>query len=159
MQLKYTVKKMTEQNAIDVLTWKYEKPYDFYNNVLSGDAILELQDGSYKTIHNQNNDVIGFFCIGKSAQVPNNRQEEIYPEDYIDIGLGMKPELTGKGKGFTFLSTILNDIQKDNPNKKLRLTVANFNKRAIRLYEKFDFIPAHEFTNERATFITMEREA
>ncbi len=40
------------------------------------------------------------FCFGANAQVPGGRDANLYGgEDVIDIGLGMKPALTGKGIG------------------------------------------------------------
>lgn len=43
-----------------------------------------------------------------SAKVP---KVLAYTEKHIDIGIGMKPELTGKGLGFTFFSLILRYIR------------------------------------------------
>lgn len=81
---------MTESYAIEILGWKYDKPYDLYNNVLSGKAIMELTRHSYVAIL-ANEEVIGFYCTGKDAQVPAGNHVGAYDEDYIDIGLGMKP--------------------------------------------------------------------
>ncbi|MFD2042943.1 GNAT family N-acetyltransferase [Ornithinibacillus salinisoli] len=148
-------KKMTEKNAIDILTWKYEKPYDLYNNVLSGDAILELLDGSYKVITDTHNRTVGYFCLGRAAQVPAGDQFQVYKADCIDVGIGMKPELTGKGNGEKFFSHILESIYQEHPNTDIRLTVATFNERAIHLYEKFGFIRLQTFNRETTEFITM----
>ncbi|SHG18669.1 GNAT family N-acetyltransferase [Ornithinibacillus halophilus] len=153
--MSYIIKKMTQKHAIEILTWKYEKPYDFYNNVLSGDALLELQNGSYRTVHSPTRELIGFFCFGSSAQVHSKNHKEIYKDNCLDIGIGMKPERTGQGNGHLFFANILQCIEEEFPKSVIRLTVASFNKRAIHLYEKFNFVQVHEFSNSRATFITM----
>lgn len=60
----------------------------------------------------------------------------------LDMGLGMKPILCGKGYGYAFAKSGL-DFAKGNFNiKQIRLTVAIFNTRAIRFYEKIGFQPS-----------------
>ncbi|MUK88881.1 GNAT family N-acetyltransferase [Ornithinibacillus sp. L9] len=152
------IKNMTEKFAIEILTWKYERPYDMYNNVLSGDAIIELLDRSYKAITDENHNLIGFYCVGKSAQVPAGRKYQAYVDDCIDLGIGMKPELTGQGYGTHFLAQILEYITKHDEKRDIRLTVATFNKRAIHLYEKFNFIKKMTFHRDDTEFITMIKE-
>lgn len=146
---------MTEKLAVEVLGWKYDNPYDFYNNELTDDAMQEMLDGSYHAVINQNGELFGFVCYGKSAQVPKGIQLGAYTEEHIDIGLGMNPSLTGKGYGFEFFSFVLTFIQKNNPGIPNRLTVAKFNQRAIHLYEKLGFVKKDEFSTDFAEFMTM----
>lgn len=54
------------------------------------------------------------------------------------IGLGMKPNLTGRGKGVEFVKAgIAYAKSKYNP-KQIILSVAIFNQRAIKVYKKMD---------------------
>ncbi|WP_404451527.1 GNAT family N-acetyltransferase [Virgibacillus necropolis] len=149
--------KMTKDLAVDALQWRYEKPYDLYNNELNSEAIDEMLDNSYFGIVNEENELIGYYCTGISARVPAGNKINAYDEERIDIGVGLKPNLTGKGFGSTFFSFILEDIVRTHPNIPMRLTVATFNKRAIRLYEKFGFVEQKKFDSEVAEFITMTR--
>ncbi|WP_036188500.1 GNAT family N-acetyltransferase [Ureibacillus manganicus] len=151
------VKEMNRGFAEEILSWKYEPPYDLYNNELSEDAIQELLTSNYKAVVNNDNDLIGFYCAGNSAQVPAGHQFGVYKESYLDLGIGMKPALTGAGNGTKFFSFILEQIQKDH-ELPLRLTVAKFNERAIRLYEKLGFVREAEFKNTTTEFITMVKE-
>lgn len=146
---------MTEKIAMEILGWEYTRPYDFYNNELTSDAIGEMLDNPYYAVVEINDELVGFFCMGKSAQVPMGNQYGAYKKDMIDIGFGMKPEYTGKGNGATFLSHILRFIQESFPDTAIRLTVATFNKRAIHLYEKFGFVKEINFHTDSAPFITM----
>ncbi|WP_442871699.1 GNAT family N-acetyltransferase [Anaerocolumna sp. MB42-C2] len=59
----------------------------------------------------------------------------------LDIGLGMKPILCGKGYGYSFVKSGLDFAQGNFNIKQIRLTVAAFNTRAIRIYEKIGFQP------------------
>jgi len=144
---------MTETDVIEILNWRYESPYDFYNNEVSEEGIREFLTYPYITIVDEHKNLIGFYCTGQAARVPKGHEFNVYQEAFLDIGLGMKPDLTGKGYGSEFLSFILAQIKEDS----LRLTVAKFNKRAIRLYEKFGFKREYEFNNGSTEFIIMLR--
>lgn len=149
--------RMTQKYAVEALCWKYEKPYDFYNNVLTTSAIVELLGGGYYAMVDSSHRLIGFFCTGRSAKVPAGDRNAAYIEDCIDLGLGMNPQLTGKGNGDLFLKRILHFIEQEHKGKAIRLTVASFNKRAIKLYEKNHFIKEHQFHYKGIEFITMKR--
>lgn len=148
------VKKMDTTYAEEILSWKYEAPYDLYNNELNDESLKELLNNDYKAIVNSIDEVIGFYCVGNSAQVPIGHQFGAYTSPFPDIGLGMKPALTGKGNGTVFFSFVLEEILLEH-QLPIRLTVAKFNERAIRLYEKFGFAKEMEFTSRTTEFITM----
>lgn len=81
----------------------------------------------------------------------------LYIDDCIDIGIGMRPDLTGKGLGSSFLTTILMEIEVLFPSTPIRLTVASFNQRAIHLYEKLGFRIQHHFQRKSTNFYIMVR--
>lgn len=149
--------KMDKEKAEEVLSWKYEAPYDFYNNVLNEEELSELLNGTYSAVTADNKELIGFFCTGKSAQVPKGWDFGVYEEERNDMGLGMKPTLVGKGNGTAFGKFVLEKIEEKSDRMSVRLTVASFNKRAIHLYEKFGFVAKERFNTEAAEFITMVR--
>ena len=151
------VMEMDEEKMVDILRWHYEKPYDFYNNEETAEARAELLNGTYHAVVDEEGQVFGFFCTGTSAQVPAGKEYGVYDEDCIDMGLGMHPERTGKGTGHPFCSFILEQIEARHPGKPVRLTVASFNRRAIRLYEKLGFVRQHAFSTDASDFITMSR--
>lgn len=143
--------KMDRIMAEEILLWKYEPPYDFYNNDLTEGNIHEMLHRSYYAVVDISGRLVGFFCLGKSAQVPNGP----YSEGMIDIGLGLEPGSTGKGMGHFFFSYILHHVQHAFPFASLRLTVAFFNKRAIRLYSKWGFYEYTRFNKGETVFIIM----
>lgn len=140
------IKKMTQENALVIKSWKYEEPYNIYNIT----DVKELLEEPYYVLYNE--ELIGYFCIGSSAQVPPYE----YSDDYIDIGFGMKPNLTGKGNGYKFLERCISFVE-NNQNKPLRLTVAKFNKRAIKLYKNHGFKKVTEFDRNDKRFVIMTR--
>lgn len=149
------VRNMTEEYAKQILNWKYEAPYDFYNNEETSESLNELLDNPYYAVLNPDNELVGFFCIGNAAQVPFGSTVGAYDEDMSDIGIGMNPAITGQGFGTPFFSFILSYIQETYGLDAIRLTVAIFNERAIHLYTKLGFVKKVEFNRDSTEFITM----
>jgi len=149
------VRNMTQGYAKQILTWKYEAPYDFYNNEETSESLNELLETPYYAVLNSDEALVGFFCIGSAAQVPFGVTVGVYSDELTDIGIGMNPSLTGKGFGASFFSFILSHVHETNNVESIRLTVAKFNQRAIHLYTKLGFVKKMEFTRGTTDFITM----
>jgi [ribosomal protein S18]-alanine N-acetyltransferase len=146
---------MNESLAKEALQWKYEPPYDFYSNELTEESLNELLNGAYVAVLNEKLQIVGYYCTGVSAQVPKGNEFGAYTETTkIDIGLGLKPNLTGQGNGRSFFQFLLQEIGSEN----LRLTVASFNKRAIKLYENFGFKHQQTFVSNGINFQVMVKE-
>jgi RimJ/RimL family protein N-acetyltransferase len=90
----------------------------------------------------------GFFAYGPSATVPGGHRAHAYDGDALDMGLGMRPDLTGQGLGFAFVQSGLNFAMNNFSPARFRLTVATFNERAIRVYERAGFIRGKTFASE-----------
>lgn len=136
----YFIKEMSKNYAIDISNWTYKEPYNIYNGDRSDEFIQELLDGSYFAVLDEKDKLVGFYCFGIAAQVPSGTQYQVYDDiSFVDIGLGMRPDLCSKGKGYDFFLKGLEFAQKKFLTKKFRLTVTLFNKRAIRLYERIGF--------------------
>ena len=86
--------------------------------------------------------MVGFCSFGADGQVPGGD----YSNEGLDIGLGMRPELTGQGNGAVFFGAILDYALSTFRPEFLRLTVAKFNLRALKLYESFGFKVKDEFS-------------
>ncbi|QAS54477.1 GNAT family N-acetyltransferase [Halobacillus litoralis] len=148
------VQPMTEFLAKQSLQWRYQPPYDLYNVQADAETIAERLDGSYQAVF-ENETFIGFFCTGTSARVPAGYDYGVYEEACVDMGLGMDPVLTGKGNGYEFARFIIEQIGNQKGTLPIRLSVATFNKRAIRLYENLGFVKVDTFFNDTNEFITM----
>lgn len=157
----YILKQMNKEHARDISKWIYEKPYNIYSGDESDEFIEELLDGSYFVALDERDKLVGFYCFGSSAQVPAGNVYKVYEDlSFLDIGLGMRPDLCGGGKGYEFFIEGLELARKVFPSKKMRLTVAAFNNRAINLYKKIGFREVDSFDRKGAdgdmTFIVME---
>ncbi|KIL51549.1 hypothetical protein KP77_10610 [Jeotgalibacillus alimentarius] len=145
---KYLIKDMTRTAAEQINEWTYAEPYSLYSMSGDPDDLEELMDGSYVAVY-ANDQLVGYFCYGKHAQVPAGKRE-LYYEDtaYTDIGLGLRPALTGSGRGHDFLTAGLKFGRQRYGFGKYRLSVAGFNERAIRLYEQAGFEKTGSFVNQ-----------
>lgn len=149
------IRTMTEAFIRQIMTWQYPEPYGIYNMCDEEDIIEEMMDGSYYAVVDEN-DLVGFLCYGKNAQVPH---EPGYEAGYLDIGLGMKPDYCGQGRGLDFVLDAIDFGKKHFDLKKIRLTVASFNKRAIKVYQRAGFKSLYSFDrvkpDKTVTFIVM----
>lgn len=153
--MELTSHKMNIGLARQILSWKYEPPYELYNNEMNDESVSELLDNGYMAIKDGTGALVGFYCSGEAAQVPAGGKEGAYLEQAVDVGIGMHPDLTGKGNGSCFFGFVLNDLEKSSPGCIFRLTVASFNKRAIKLYENKGFRKEKEFISRNIGFVTM----
>ena len=153
------IHKLTEEEAMEINTWTYEEPYNLYSFSGGVEVIEELLDGTYYGCCDDKGEFIGYFCFGENAQVPGGRDANLYAgENVVDIGLGMKPALTGKGMGETFFQAGIVFAAKEFKSKHFRLSVATFNTRAITLYKNIGFQKGPIFLSRGREFMLMEYE-
>ncbi len=136
---------MDEPSARTILKWRYEPPYDLYNpdsKELEADLALFLApENSYYSLLDGNSNLIGYCCFGKEAQVLGGD----YQGEALDVGLGLRPDLTGKGHGASILSAVVEFAHGKFHTGRLRATVASFNQRALRACKRAGFTHAGEF--------------
>lgn len=124
----------TESDTQEFLTWSFEGEYSFYDNAIQQekiDSIINLT-GSDKafSVYNEDNELVGnceFYDVGDDGEI-------LYA-----VGVQMKPILTGKGYGEAFCKAIIEYGRKVIGFNRLGIAVADFNKRAKRVYEKLGF--------------------
>ena len=150
---------MTRPWAEKISTWHYAGAYALYSFDGSAESVEELLEGGYFAWVNGAGEPEGYFCFGTPAQIPT-QEPDVYREGYLDIGLGLAPELCGQGLGGGFLAEGLAFAREQFRPKALRLTVASFNKRAIAVYARAGFAPLQEVTHRRSgmAFTVMVRE-
>ncbi|AOM84001.1 GNAT family N-acetyltransferase [Salisediminibacterium beveridgei] len=160
----HRVVSMTRELANEIATWEYKEPFTFYNGEGDADTVNELLNGDYRAVLDPVSGIcVGFFCFGPSAQVPSGHDAGVYHQEHLDIGLGLHPDQVGQGNGLAFLQAALHYGRVTCQKTSFRLTVATFNRPAIRVYEKagFEMISLfyHPVENGLIEFITMEYES
>jgi ribosomal-protein-alanine N-acetyltransferase len=80
----------------------------------------------------------------------------------VDVGLGLRPDLTGRGLGAGFLEEVLAETRSRHAPERVTLSVAAFNERAIVVYERAGFAEVarrrHATNGGVHEFVDMARE-
>ena len=144
--MSFTSKPITPSDARAISRWRYDEPYAIYDgDPNSVDALLQPHF-SYHSVYDEHGDLTGYFCFGEDAQVAVGKQLGVYQvEPALDVGLGMRPDLTGRGLGEEFVHAGLGFAREVYSPPAFRLTVAAFNHRAIRVYERAGFETVETF--------------
>ncbi|WP_375471876.1 GNAT family N-acetyltransferase [uncultured Nostoc sp.] len=147
-----------ETNARAILSWRYEPPYDLYN-YLEEEANL-LQDilnpqNNFYSIMDENRELVAYCSFGQDGQVTGGN----YRDWALDIGMGIRPDLTGRRKGTEYANAVLEFADSLFKPKAFRVTIAAFNKRAIRVWQKlgFDHQQCFERRSDGMQFIVLLR--
>ncbi|ASK64098.1 GNAT family N-acetyltransferase [Virgibacillus phasianinus] len=150
----YIFNKMSQEQAENIASnWQYEGEYSFYDFAADEEDLAELlspeERGDSYYIVKEGNDEIGFFYFE-------------HGDVSVEIGLGMKPELTGKGMGLNFLEAGMNYAMTQYNPKEITLSVATFNERAIKVYKKAGFESVETYMQDtngsRFEFLKMKYE-
>lgn len=149
---------MDRASALEVARWRYPPPYDLYNidaEPLALAHFLAAAPGYYCL--REGGELAGFCCFGADARVPGGD----YAAPAVDLGLGLRPDLTGRGLGRGYLDAIIGFAERELDPPALRLSVAAFNARAIRLYGRAGFREVQRFgaTYSGQPFLVMVRPA
>ena len=156
-----TFKPMTNEAARAILGWRYGEPYELYNadpaNLI--DDLAALTDPAYRyfSIHGEDDDLIAFCCFGEDAQVRGGD----YAAPALDVGVGLRPDLTGRGEGVGLIRAVLAWGQRAFGPAAFRCTVAAFNKRAQKACRKAGFRKSATFRrpSDKQEFVILTRPA
>ncbi len=135
--MNYVYQKMTKEYALRICDWKYRGPYSFYDMTEDEDDLNEfLSPENWNRIYAAlaHKDLAGFFQYERK-------------DGFFHIGLGLRPDLTGRGLGKEFVSSAIDFLIGEAQCKRsqIRLSVAAFNKRAIKTYSAVGFRVIDEY--------------
>ena len=102
----FTFHLIDESNALAILGWRYEPPYDFYNDSEEDASLLQHflhPQNSFYSILDENSKLIAYCSFGQNQQVTHGD----YCDRALDIGMGIRPDLTGRGKGVEYANAVL----------------------------------------------------
>jgi RimJ/RimL family protein N-acetyltransferase len=139
---------LTEEHAAAIAEWRYEFPYEWYDTA-SDPRRIELfanpaRREGLRAVIGDDGDLIGFFNF-----VPE--------DDEVRIGLGIRPDLTGRGLAQPFIRAGLEYAREEWRPKRFRLWVARWNERALRAYRRAGFREVAEHEGHESRFVEMER--
>ncbi len=146
---------MTQEEAEAIAAWRYKPPYDFYDADADHRDMEELLDpGSARRPlflrARRAGELIGYFGFARA-------------QDVVGVGVGLRPDCTGRGLGLDFLEQGLSFARARFAPKRFNLAVAEFNARAITVYERAGFVRTRSYIHETNgglhPFVAMERPA
>src|SRR4051812_47827233 len=114
---RFAIRAMTAEDARDIAAWRYPEPYDFYDSDRDpGDLALLLDPAGWGVQYFAADDLTdrrlaGFFQFKVS-------------DDVVEIGLGLRPDLTGQGLGESLVATGLEFAGEKFPGRDPVLAVA-----------------------------------
>jgi len=141
-----------EASARAFLQWKYEPPYEIYNYLpqyLEEDLVYHLDPANNMYSIYREGELVGYCSFGQDGRVTGGD----YGEQALDIGLMIKPELTGQSLGSGFVKDVIQYAADQYKTRKLRVTILATNLRAIRVWEKNGFLKTQSFRRERDQLI------
>ena len=146
---------MRQDEAEEIAGWRYDPPYDFYDADADHRDLAELLDplqrgGKYFAARDEHGVVVGYFGF-------------VDADGIVGVGVGLRPDLTGRGLGQRFLEEGIAFAAERFAPRAFRLSVATFNVRAITVYERAGFVITRTFDHETNggvfSFVEMERPA
>ena len=131
--MQFTFALMTEADILEIQTWHFSKPYTIYNlsDDLEGNCSEMLDQRSpYYAVRDIHEQLVGFFCFGTLAEPWDHETDGLYSDSTsatLPIGLGMRPDLTGKGLGTAFVTAGLDFARYHFQPENFKLFVLSFN--------------------------------
>jgi len=152
-----SIQPLTPEQIRAMLQWQYDGPYALYNMQTDDEAgqIAFFSDpvNGYFAIVNENGGLLVTCNYGADGRVPGGS----YDDSAIDVGISMRPDLTGKGNGRIYAKAVFNFARQQYPTLNLRVTIAEFNGRSQRVCEKHGFQVVQRFLrpSDQMPFVIM----
>ena len=144
---------LQRDHALVILSWRYPPPYEVYNLGQDDWADLLKPQNAFFALIQSDNILAGFCSFGPDGQVSGGS----YDANALDIGMGLHPDLIGQGQGRHYATAVAGYGSSQFGAQRLRVTIATFNIRAQRLWQRLGFEPIEQFckTGSHQTFVIM----
>jgi [ribosomal protein S18]-alanine N-acetyltransferase len=128
---------LTNEYAAEMTTWRYAPPYQVYDFTGADPAYFTDPANGFFALVDDEDTLLGFRSFGPDGRVPGGS----YDDSALDTGGGLRPDLTGFGKGLgrEAIATGLAYGREHLRPEAFRVTVAAFNTRARRVVESLGF--------------------
>ena len=127
------VRPLEPRDAEAAASWHYQGPWSVYDPH-PGDDPPSAAAG-YDAVVDDAGTLVGFVCVGQEARVPGLAEAD----GTIDIGVGMRPDLVGRGLGRHFGAVVLDHVRDRCGDVPLRAVVQGWNQRSLRLARGLGF--------------------
>lgn len=143
---------MTDEHAAQLVAWRHEPPLDFYDTDRFPEDAAQLLDAAFRDQHKAT------VVDGEGTMVGHAEWHE--EEGAVTVGLGLRPDLIGRGYGEWLVRLVLEAVGQRFAPTRVELSVADWNSRAITVYERCGFVDTGRRTvRPDVTFVEMSAEA
>ncbi len=155
----YELRPLTAEQGEAMATWAYPGPWAVYD---VGSA-LDPEEGFWAVVDvaaeggeaGEVGVVAGYACFGVEARVPGLAERA----GVLDIGVGMRPDLTGQGLGREFAGAVLEHAREVTGANRMRAVVQDWNARSRRLLSGLGFEETGEHRVGELRYVVYERSA
>ena len=155
--MRFAIRAFSDADADEVAGWRYPAPYDVYDASQDETFDEEMRDPArwgeldFAVDDADTGELAGFLELTAIG-------------DVVELGLGLRPDLTGHGLGPAYVEAAMDYARDRWHPRTFALDVYPWNERAIRAYERAGFargeVYERTFPNgNRVTFLRMTRPA
>lgn len=144
----YVVQPLTPEQGEAMAAWAYPGPWAVYD--VTGP--VDPAEGFWAVV-DEDGEVVGFACFGVEARVPGLEQRP----GVLDVGVGMRPDLTGHGRGREFATAVLDHGREVTGARRLRAVVQDWNARSRALLRGLGFAETGTHPVGAVTYVVYER--
>lgn len=133
--VRFAVRAMTAADAHAIAAWRYPAAYAFYDADADPAELAELLDPAgwgVRWFAVDDDELVGLFVFKLQ-------------DGQAEVGLGLRPDLTGRGLGLPFVQAGLRFAEQALGATSFTLAVAAFNERAITVYERAGFVAGEHY--------------
>jgi ribosomal-protein-alanine N-acetyltransferase len=155
--MRFSIRPFTGADADAVASWRYPPPYDAYDTSEDPSFEAGLRDparwGAFEFAVDdpETGELVGFLEL-----------TAIKGQGCVEIGLGLRPDLTGRGLGPAYIEAAMTFALERWTPSTFALDVFPWNERAIRAYERAGFERGEVYVRtfpdgNEVTFLRMSR--
>jgi ribosomal-protein-alanine N-acetyltransferase len=131
---------MTEEDGRMICEWRYLAPYDLYRwppwetMVTQGREFGDenIRQSQYMSVRGEQGQLVGYVQFFEMDRT-------------LRLGMGLRPDCCDLGWGATLTRMAVQEARRRQPGAEVDLEVEQWNKRAIRVYEKAGFVITDEY--------------
>ncbi|MGZ4485669.1 MAG: GNAT family N-acetyltransferase [Nocardioidaceae bacterium] len=144
--MSYCVRPMTPDDGEAIALWRYPGPWAVYDST----GPLDPAEG-YWAVVDDAGELVGFACFGVEARVSGLEERA----GVLDVGVGMRPDLTGQGRGVPFSEAVFAHGREVAP--RMRAVVQQWNERSVRLLRRLGFEETGHHDVGQTRYVVLER--
>lgn len=131
--MRWSIRDFTAEDAEAVAAWRYPAPYDVYDMPADPEDMASMMEPAnwpdvwFAVDDATSGELAGFLELRVDG-------------DQVEPGLGLRPDLTGRGLGPGFVEATMDFARERWRPARFALDVFPWNERAIRAYERAGFV-------------------